>query len=207
MSDSLRPPGLYSPWNSPGQDTGVGSLSLLQGLFPTQGSNPGLPHCREILYQLSYQGSPEKVKEAYNLITIKSKKDLKMSKILAIYVSQCQMSVTWLPRLALQRGSPIEPYDYLQLGHTPTLQCPWPAGSQTFRASPADTAAWVVQRKMGRFVQEAFVVRAGGELGFEGWTGFPKAETEEGRRGLLPLIGEEETANRAQRWSISRVKK
>ena len=37
---------------------GVGSLSLLQGIFPTQGSNPGLPHCRQILYQLSHQGSP-----------------------------------------------------------------------------------------------------------------------------------------------------
>jgi len=36
----------------------VGSLSLLQGIFPTQGSNPGLPHCRQILYQLSHQGSP-----------------------------------------------------------------------------------------------------------------------------------------------------
>jgi len=36
----------------------VGSLSLLQGIFPTQGSNPGLPHCRWILYQLSYQRSP-----------------------------------------------------------------------------------------------------------------------------------------------------
>ena len=47
-----------SPWNSPGQNTGVGSLSLLQGIFPTQGSNPGLPHCRRILYQLSHQGSP-----------------------------------------------------------------------------------------------------------------------------------------------------
>ena len=58
MSDSLRPHGLYSPWNSPGQNTGVGSLSLLQGIFPTQGSNPGLPHCRQILYQLSHQGSP-----------------------------------------------------------------------------------------------------------------------------------------------------
>ena len=53
VSDSLRPLGLYSPWNSPGQNTGVGSLSLLQGIFPTQGSNPGLPHCRQILYQLS----------------------------------------------------------------------------------------------------------------------------------------------------------
>ena len=49
---------LYSPWNSPGQDTGVGSLSLLQGIVPTQGSNPGLLHCRQILYQLSYQGLP-----------------------------------------------------------------------------------------------------------------------------------------------------
>ena len=42
VSDSLWPHGLYSPWNSPGQNTGVGSLSLLQGIFPAQGSNPGL---------------------------------------------------------------------------------------------------------------------------------------------------------------------
>ena len=48
----------YSPWNSLGQNTGVGSLSLLQGIFPTQGSSPGLPHCRQILYQLSHKGSP-----------------------------------------------------------------------------------------------------------------------------------------------------
>ena len=58
VSDSLRPHGLYSPWNSPGQNTGVGSLSLLQGIFPTQGLNPSLPHHRWILYQLSHQGSP-----------------------------------------------------------------------------------------------------------------------------------------------------
>ena len=45
-------------WNSPGQNTGVGSLSLLQGIFETQESNPGLPHCRRILYQLSHKGSP-----------------------------------------------------------------------------------------------------------------------------------------------------
>ena len=61
VSDSLRPHGLYSPWNSPGQNTGVGSLFLLQGIFPTQGSNPGLLHCRRILYQLSYQGSPPRL--------------------------------------------------------------------------------------------------------------------------------------------------
>ena len=58
VSDSLRPHRLYSPWNSPGQNTGVGRLSLLQGIFPTQGSNPGLPHCRWILYQLNHKGSP-----------------------------------------------------------------------------------------------------------------------------------------------------
>jgi len=58
VSNSLQPHGLYSAWNSPGQNTGVGSLSLLQGIFPTQGSDPGLPHCRRILYQLSHQGNP-----------------------------------------------------------------------------------------------------------------------------------------------------
>ena len=58
VSDSLQPHGLYSPRNSPGQNTGVDSLSLLQGIFPTQGSNPCLPHCRWILYHLSHQGSP-----------------------------------------------------------------------------------------------------------------------------------------------------
>ena len=58
VSNSLQPHGLYSPWNSPGQNTGVGSLSLFQGIFPTQGSNPGLLHCRQTLYQLSHKGSP-----------------------------------------------------------------------------------------------------------------------------------------------------
>ena len=52
VSDSLQPHGLYSPWNSPDQNTGVGSLSLLL-IFPTQGLNPGFPHCRWILYLLS----------------------------------------------------------------------------------------------------------------------------------------------------------
>ena len=57
-SGSLRPHALYSSWNSPGQNTEVGGLSLCQGIFPTQGSNPRLPRCRQILYQLSHKGSP-----------------------------------------------------------------------------------------------------------------------------------------------------
>ena len=58
MSNSLWSHRLYSSWNSPGQNSGVGSCSLLQGIFQIQGSNPGLLHCRQILYQLSHQGSP-----------------------------------------------------------------------------------------------------------------------------------------------------
>ena len=60
VPNSLRPHGLQPtrllcPWDFPGKDTGVGCHFLLQGIFPTQGSNPGLLHCRQILYRLSYK--------------------------------------------------------------------------------------------------------------------------------------------------------
>ena len=58
MSDSLWSDGLHGAWNSPGQNTGVGSLSLLQEIFPTQEMNPNLLHRRRILYQLNHQGNP-----------------------------------------------------------------------------------------------------------------------------------------------------
>ena len=64
MSDSLWPHGLYParllcPWDPSGKNTGMGCHSLLLQIFPTQGSNPGLLRCRQILYHLSYyQGSP-----------------------------------------------------------------------------------------------------------------------------------------------------
>ena len=71
MSDSLRPHGLYSPWTSPGQNNGVGSLPLLQGIFLTQESNWGLLHCRRILYQLNYQRSPEtRMWDTFNLSSL-----------------------------------------------------------------------------------------------------------------------------------------
>ena len=57
VSDSLWPHGLYSPWNSLGQNTGVCSLSLLEGIFSTQGLNPGVSHCGQILYQLRHKRS------------------------------------------------------------------------------------------------------------------------------------------------------
>ena len=63
VSDFLQPHGLQPTrllctWDPPGKYIGVGSYSLLQGIFPTQGSNPTLLHCRHILYRLSHQGSP-----------------------------------------------------------------------------------------------------------------------------------------------------
>ena len=61
MSDCLWPYGLYSPRNSPGHNTGMHSLSLLQGIFPIQGLNARLPHCRQILYQLSHRGCMERI--------------------------------------------------------------------------------------------------------------------------------------------------
>ena len=68
------PPGSSVHGNSPGKNTTVGYHVLLQGIFPTQGLNPGLPHCRQILYQLSFQGSPcmyiHVYKFAYNISPI-----------------------------------------------------------------------------------------------------------------------------------------
>ena len=72
LSDSFWVHGLYSPWNSPGQKTGDGSLSFLQGIFPTQGSNPGLLHCRRILYQLNHEGSPRILEQVAYLFSSRS---------------------------------------------------------------------------------------------------------------------------------------
>ena len=66
---SLQSHRLYSPWNSPGQNTGVGSLSPLQVIFPTHGLNPGLPHCRWILYQLSHKRSFSLVQFSPSLVS------------------------------------------------------------------------------------------------------------------------------------------
>ena len=57
------------------KNTGVDSPSLLQGIFPTQGLNPGLPHCRQILYQLSHKGSPFHAKRG----TIKDRNGLDLA--------------------------------------------------------------------------------------------------------------------------------
>ena len=57
-SDSLKPHGLRPAWDSPGNNTGMGCYALLQGIFPTQTSNPNLLHCWQTLYCLNHQQSP-----------------------------------------------------------------------------------------------------------------------------------------------------
>ena len=94
MSDSLRPHGLHSPWNSPGQNTGVGSLSLLQGIFPTQGSNPGLPHCGRILYQLSHKGNSS---SPHSVLQFRSAQSLRRVRLFATpwtAANQASLSIT-----------------------------------------------------------------------------------------------------------------
>ena len=94
MSDSLRPHGLHSPWNSPGQNTGVGSLSLLQGIFPTQGSNPGLPHCGRILYQLSHKGNSS---SPHSVLQFRSAQSLSRVRLFATpwtAANQASLSIT-----------------------------------------------------------------------------------------------------------------
>ena len=64
MSNSLQPHGLQPIrplclWDSPGKNTQVGCHALPQSIFPTQGSNPDLLHCRQILYHLRHMGSPD----------------------------------------------------------------------------------------------------------------------------------------------------
>ena len=72
VSDSLWPQGLYSPWNFLGQNTRVVAFPFSRGIFPTQGLNVGLLHCRWILYQLSHKGSPRILKWVAYLFSCKS---------------------------------------------------------------------------------------------------------------------------------------
>jgi len=70
---------IFSLWNSSSQNTRVGSHSLLQGIFPNQGSKPGLPHCRLILYQLRHQGNPpRRIPDPKLLLYAKWKRSKKM---------------------------------------------------------------------------------------------------------------------------------
>ena len=97
-------PGSSSPWNSPGNSTGVGCHSLLQGIFPTQESNLGLLHCREILYHLSHQGS-QKTDGSESIVSFESFKEIKYSRKMQNEGSQFkEQRRQWHPTPVLLRG-------------------------------------------------------------------------------------------------------
>ena len=77
-----QPTRLLHSWDSPGKNTGVGCHFLLQGIFPTQGSNPGLPHCRQTLYRLSHKGSQPSYQEILLVLCSKPVQNLALSPLL-----------------------------------------------------------------------------------------------------------------------------
>ena len=90
-SHGLKPTSLLCSWGSPGKNTGVGCLFLLQGIFPTQGSNPDLLHCRQILYQLSHQESPLLLN-----LDIKRKTRDWLEKAMATHSSTLAWKIPWM---------------------------------------------------------------------------------------------------------------
>ena len=99
VSDSLRfrglsPTRLLRPWGFPGKNSGVGCHFLLQGIFHTQGLNPGLPHCRQMLYPLSHKGSP--------ICCMVRLKKREKNKVGNFHVVQCESSALSLPRALVQ---------------------------------------------------------------------------------------------------------
>ena len=101
----------YSPWNSVGQNTGMGSLSLLQGIFPTKGSNPGLPHCVWILFQLSQKGSPELLKESVSINKINAHHEKEIhwgdTFVLLLLLPPPSLPCLYQKSLAVDLGGPV----------------------------------------------------------------------------------------------------
>ena len=96
---------LFATWDSPGQNTGVGSRSLLQGIFPTQGLNQGLLPCRRILYQLSYQGSPTEGHEHLSCKGLASTRTSKWKKKCKSYIPSSILECQYFkPILKASRG-------------------------------------------------------------------------------------------------------
>ena len=110
VCNSWGPHGLYSPWNSLGQNTGVGSHSLLQGTFPTQGLNPGLPKCRQILYQLSHQGSPRIMERVVYPFSSRSSWPRNQTRVSAL---QADSLLSELPRKPLEVKGSLSVFMYM----------------------------------------------------------------------------------------------
>ena len=123
---------LLHPWDSPGKNTGVGCHSLLQGIFPTQGSNPGLPHCGQMFYPLSYQGilhsseeAPIKLKSQLrdtfsqaqlNTSSICTRKEMQFKSSLLSYTQRWVLSLLLTP--IIQKTQPLALHSATLLQHS-----------------------------------------------------------------------------------------
>ena len=116
VSNSLWPHGLYSPWNSPCQNTGLSSLYLLQGIFATQGLNPGRLHCRQILYSWATREAQE-CSNSHSTVLISHASKV-MLKILQARLQQ------YINRTS--RGYKLD----LEKAEEPEIKLPTSAGSQ-----------------------------------------------------------------------------
>ena len=139
MSNSLwprlYPTRLPSPWNSPGKNTGVGSHSLLQRIFPTQGLNPVLPHCRQILQHLSHQGSPSNL--IGHPIFLFAKPD---------HPGQTPLSAAWLTSLHLEGVSAdfsASLSTFSRARPPGVIEQPAPAASLAAHGKGSQLQAWV----------------------------------------------------------------
>ena len=106
MLDSLRPQGLkptrlLCPWDFPGKDTEVGCHFLFQGIFPTQGSNPSLLHCRQILYRLSYKGGIFSINSVPSKISLDSRLFQLVKHVISLLPSSLPPPCLLSPPLAL----------------------------------------------------------------------------------------------------------
>ena len=105
MFDSLRPHQAPLSMEFSRQEYWSGCHALLQGIFPTQGSNPGLPHCRWIAYQLSYQGSPLSAIPQYKIKSLKDKKLMTCPFLTLISSCKFLSELYWLSIVWVQHGN------------------------------------------------------------------------------------------------------
>ena len=124
-----------SPRNSPGQNTGVGSRFLLQGIFPTQGLNPGLLHYRRILYHLSHKGSPDSQNIQYHFVSVQSLGHVRLFATPWITARQVSLSITISQSsLKLTSIESVMPSSHLILCHplsSPSPPAPNPSQHQS----------------------------------------------------------------------------
>ena len=118
-SDLCLTPCSPGPWNSPGQNTGVGSRSFLQGIFPTQRSNPGVLHCRWTLYQLSHKGSPRILQWVAYPFSRGSSQRRNQSGVFCIAVG---FFTSWASREAYQEGWTEKSTKFFVISYTENLK-------------------------------------------------------------------------------------